>query len=461
MPKLSDTMEEGKIIKWLKQPGDRVRSGDLLAEVETDKANMEIESFDEGVVSELKVAEGESAPVGAVIAVLAAEGEAPAKASGDGKKAAAKEAPTKEAPAKEAPTKEAPRQESAAKATPAASTSGAKSEAKDERAAETGKTTEAPPTERVPAAKAPAADVVRSIAPPARGGEGVKASPLARKIAAERGVDLTRLQGSGPGGRIVQKDVEGAGGATAREGGRPTPAKEPRPAAGPMPAGRREFSRTRKTTAKRMAEAKRDIPHFYVSGDLAMDDAARVREDLAGLGGDFEGVTVTHLLVKACALALRRVPEMNASLDVDGVVIHEHVHIGIATATDEGLLVPVVHDADRIALAALVAETRAVVGRARAGKPAGQDLSGATFTISNLGMFPVAHFAAVVNPPQAAILSVGTIREVPVVRDGAIVPGRVMTVTLSCDHRVVDGALAGRFLAELKVLVEAPTALVV
>jgi pyruvate dehydrogenase E2 component (dihydrolipoamide acetyltransferase) len=152
---------------------------------------------------------------------------------------------------------------------------------------------------------------------------------------------------------------------------------------------------------------------------------------------------------------------MNASLDVDGVIIHEHVHIGIATATDEGLLVPVVHDADRIALGALVAEARAVVGRARAGKPAGQDLSGATFTISNLGMFPVSHFAAVVNPPQAAILSVGTIRDVAVVRDGAVVPGRLMTVTLSCDHRVVDGALAGRFLAELKALIEAPIALVV
>jgi pyruvate dehydrogenase E2 component (dihydrolipoamide acetyltransferase) len=453
MPKLSDTMEEGKILKWLKQPGDRVRSGDLLAEVETDKANMEIESFDEGVVSELKVAEGESAPVGAVIAVLAAEGEAPAKAaSGDGKKAAAKEPQAK---AESEPEGKEPQK------TPAASAKGAAGKAesapaKDERAAETGKTTEAPPTERVPAAKAPAADAARSTAAPARAGEGVKASPLARKIAAERGVDLKALKGSGPGGRIVQKDVE----ATAREG-RPAPAKEPRPPAGPMPAGRREFSRTRKTTAKRMAEAKREIPHFYVSGDLAMDDAARVREELATLGGEFEGVTVTHLLVKACALALRRVPEMNASLDVDGVVIHEHVHIGIATATDEGLLVPVVHDADRIALAALVAEARAVVGRARAGKPAGQDLSGATFTISNLGMFPVSHFAAVVNPPQAGILSVGTIREVPVVRDGAVVPGRLMTVTLSCDHRVVDGALAGRFLAELKALVEAPVALVV
>jgi pyruvate dehydrogenase E2 component (dihydrolipoamide acetyltransferase) len=210
-----------------------------------------------------------------------------------------------------------------------------------------------------------------------------------------------------------------------------------------------------------MADAKRDVPHCYVSGDLAMDEAVRLREGLAALGGDFEGITLTHLIVKACGLALRRVPEMNASFDVDGVVVHEHVNVGIAAATDDGLLVPILRDVDRAPLAAVVRATRAAVGRARAGKPAGDDLSGGTFTVSNLGMFPVAHFAAVVNPPQAAILAVGTVRDVPVVRDGAVVPGRMMTVTLSCDHRVVDGALAGRFLAELKAVVEQPLALVV
>jgi pyruvate dehydrogenase E2 component (dihydrolipoamide acetyltransferase) len=217
----------------------------------------------------------------------------------------------------------------------------------------------------------------------------------------------------------------------------------------------------RKTTAKRMADAKRDIPHFYVSGDLAMDEAVRLREGLAALGGEFDGVTLTHLIVKACGLALRRVPEMNASFDVDGVVVHEHVNVGIAAATDDGLLVPVLRDVDRAPLASVVHGARAAVARARAGKPSGDDLSGGTFTVSNLGMFPVAHFAAVVNPPQAAILAVGTVREVPVVRDAAIVPGRLMTVTLSCDHRVVDGALAGRFLAELKAVIEQPLALVV
>jgi len=414
MPKLSDTMEEGKILKWLKQPGDRVKSGDLLAEVETDKANMEIESFDEGVVQELTVKEGDSAPVGAVIAVLGAEGEAPAAA-----KPAAK---------KEEPKKEEPKKEEAKKAD-------AKPEAK-------------PAPKAAPAPTAPAA----------KEAGGVKASPLARKIASERGVDLSTVRGTGPGGRIVREDIEGGGGtapaATAPPSARPVEAPAPS-------AGRQELSRTRKTTAKRMADAKRDIPHFYASADLDMEEAVRVREQLVKLGGAFDGVTVTHLLVKACGMALRRVPEMNASPDVDGVVIHEHVNVGIATATDQGLLVPVVRDVDTSPIADVVARARAVVGRARAGKPGGDDLSGATFTISNLGMFPVSHFAAVVNPPQAAILAVGTIRDMPIVRDGAVVPGKLMTVTLSCDHRVVDGALAGRFLGELKALIENPLALVV
>jgi len=422
MPKLSDTMEEGKILKWLKQPGDRVKSGDLLAEVETDKANMEIESFDEGVVQELRVAEGESAAVGAVIAVLGAEGEAkPAKD--------AKPAPAAKPEAK--PASPPPAEKPAAK-TP-------------------------PEPAKAPARPAPAPEEHAAGAEPPPGAP-VKSSPLARKVASERGVDLASVRGTGPGGRIVREDVEKAGGAKAPEAARTATAPA---AAAPVTAGRRELSRMRKTTAKRMADAKRDIPHFYVSTDLDVEEAVRVREQLVKLAGPFEGVTVTHLLVKACGLALRRVPEMNASPDVDGVVVHEHVNVGIATATEQGLIVPVVRDVDRAPLADVVAAARAVVGRARAGKPAGDDLSGATFTISNLGMFPVSHFAAVVNPPQAAILAVGTIRAVPVVRDAAVVPGQLMTVTLSCDHRVVDGALAGRFMGELKTLIENPLALVV
>jgi pyruvate dehydrogenase E2 component (dihydrolipoamide acetyltransferase) len=437
MPKLSDTMEEGKILKWLKQPGDRVKSGDLIAEVETDKANMEVESFDEGVVQELRVKEGDSVPVGAVIAVLGAEGEAPAASK---PAAAKKEEPKKEEPKKDEPKKDEPKKDEPKKEEPKKTEAKpAPKEAAVEKKAETG-ASDAPAAKPAPA--------------PAKESGGVKASPLAKKIATERGVDLSTVRGTGPGGRIVREDVEGAGGAA--------PAPSPRPAeAAPVAAGRQELSRTRKTTAKRMADAKRDIPHFYVSADLEMDEAVRVREQLVKLGGAFDGVTVTHLLVKACGMALRRVPEMNASPDVDGIVVHEHVNGGIATATEQGLLVPVVKDVDTTPIADVVARARAVVGRARAGKPGGDDLSGATFTISNLGMFPVSNFAAVVNPPQAAILAVGTIRDVPVARAGAIVPGKLMTVTLSCDHRVVDGALAGRFLGELKALIENPLALVV
>jgi pyruvate dehydrogenase E2 component (dihydrolipoamide acetyltransferase) len=432
MPKLSDTMEEGKILKWLKQPGDPVKSGDVLAEVETDKANMEIEAFDEGVVGELKVAEGESAAVGAVIAVLRADGETGAKAATKPEKPAAASEPGSEAPSVAAPAPKKPAGVPAA-AKPAS-----------------------PPAAASAPTRAPASQAGESTERP-------KASPLARKIASERGVDLRAVRGTGPGGRIVRHDVDESGGAAPEAGPAEAPrAMSPAPAASAAgTAGRRELSRTRKTTAKRMADAKRDIPHFYASADLAMDEAMRVREGLVALGGAFEGITVTHLLIKACGLALRRVPEMNASPDVDGVIVHEHVHVGIATATDQGLIVPVVHDVDRRPLAEVVATARAVVGRARAGKPAGDDLSGATFSISNLGMYPVSHFAAVVNPPQAAILAVGTIRAVPVVRAGVVVPGQLMTVTLSCDHRVVDGALAGKYLAELKALVENPIALLV
>jgi pyruvate dehydrogenase E2 component (dihydrolipoamide acetyltransferase) len=209
-----------------------------------------------------------------------------------------------------------------------------------------------------------------------------------------------------------------------------------------------------------MAEAKRDVPHFYASADVAMEEASRMKMQLAALGGNYDGITLTHLIVKAVGVALRRVPEMNASLDGDAVVLHAEVNIGLATAVDDGLLVPVVRGCDREPLHVLVPRMRALVARARAGKFHADDLTGATFSVSNLGMYPVSQFAAVVNPPHAAILAVGAVRDEPVVRDGAIVPGKVMTVTLSCDHRIVDGALAGRFLSALKPLLEQPLALV-
>ncbi len=419
MPKLSDTMEEGKILHWLKHVGDRVAIGDVLAEVETDKANMELEAYDEGVLAEVRVGEGEAAPVGAVIAVLAEAG-APAAAS----KPASAAAPSP---------------------TPAA------------RPGDGG----AAPVREV---RRPAA--VRRSEPPAQGDEGgrVRASPLARRIAEERGIDLRAITGTGPGGRVVERDVATAAKSTATrteartEAAPPAAPPRPRPEV-PAPGTRVELTRIRRTTAKRMGEAKREVPHFYASADIAMDEAVRLKEGLTALGGDYTGLTYTHLVLKAVGLALRRVPELNASYDGDAMVLHEAVNVGLATAIDDGLVVPVVHHCDREPLAAIVRLAKGLVERARAGRFAGDDLSGATFTLSNLGMFPVSEFAAVINVPQAAILAVGAIRDLPVVRERQIVPGRLMTVTLSSDHRIIDGALAGRFLRELKALLEQPLAL--
>jgi len=440
MPKLSDTMEEGRIIRWLKQRGDRIAIGDILAEVETDKANMELEAFDEGTLAEIRTPEGESAPVGAVIAVLSEGGvaaEAPPAATteqGAPKPAAAPAPEAREKPAAKAPV---PPPEAEA------------------RAAE-------PAPETREAKPAPQADPE-----PEEAGSRVRASPLARRIARDRGVALDSVAGTGPGGRIVERDVEQASASAPK---RPAAADAPsrpravaavaRPAAAAAPSRRVELGKMRRTTAKRMAEAKRDIPHFYASSDVAMDECVRLKEGLGELEGEYTGLTYTHLVLKAVGVALRRVPEMNASLDDESVVLHDTVHVGLATATDQGLVVPVVRDCDRQPLGALVAQVRGLVERARAGKFAADDLRGGTFTVSNLGMYPVSHFAAVVNPPQAAILAVGTVRAVPVVRDGEVVPGHQMTVTLSCDHRIVDGALAGGFLRELVRLLEAPLALV-
>ena len=426
MPKLSDTMEEGKILKWLKHPGDHVAIGEIIAEVETDKANMELEAYDEGTLAEVRVPEGESAPVGAVIAVLAAPGDGVAArpGAGAGKAAAAAE--------KAAPSARAP----------ASAPGGAAAKA------EAGREPFRPTVVRRP-------EPVESRGAAA----SVKASPLARRIAQEHGLDLAQVTGTGPGGRIVQKDVEAA--LAARGGPPPAPAKPAAPAeARPAAESRVELSRIRRTTAKRMGESKREIPHFYASTEIAMDEAARLKEALAALEGEYEGLTYTHVVLKAVGLALTRVPELNASYDGDAMVLHEAVNVGVATAVDDGLVVPVVRHCDREPLAAIVRQARGLLERARSGRFASDDLTGATFTLSNLGMLPVTEFAAVINPPQAAILAVGTIRETPVVREGQIVPGRRMTVTVSCDHRIIDGMLAGRFLRELKGLLENPLALV-
>ena len=415
MPRMSDTMEEGKILKWLKKVGDRIEVGDIIAEVETDKADMEMEALDDGFLTEIRAQEGESVPVGAVIALLGEEAEVGV------------------APAPPTRTVSSP-----------AST---------------------PPAEKRADAQAspPAAKKVRKIReaapkkPPARKkDERILASPIVRKIAAERGIELARVRGSGPGGRIIKQDLEGAEAATL-----PAVESSPPPPVSP-PTGKVEpFSRMRATIAKRMADSMREAPHFYVTTEIDMSEAVRLRTSLKLSDRVSAEVTYTHLLVKAVAVALGRHPRLNASFTGDGRELKAEINIGIAVALDDGLIVPVLHDCQALSLLDIAAQANALVERARAGKPTTQDLSGGSFTISNLGMYPVEHFTAVINPPQAAILAMSAIKERPAVRDGQVVIARTMMATLSCDHRVLDGATGAQFLEELKNLLENPVGLMV
>ena len=418
MPRMSDTMEEGKILKWLKTVGERVEVGDIIAEVETDKADMEMEALDDGFLTEIRAQEGESAPVGAVIALLGEEAEIGV-----------------------APTPPA-RPARASVATP--------------------------PAEKRPPAKAspPAAKKVRKIReaapkkPPARKkDERILASPIVRKIAAERGIELATVRGSGPGGRIIKQDIEGAEALPVA-----AELETPRASAPAVstPTGRVEpFSRMRATIAKRMADSMREAPHFYVTTEIDMSEAVRLRTSLKLSDRVSADVTYTHLLVKAVAVALGRHPRLNASFSGNGRELKAEINVGIAVALDDGLIVPVLHGCQAMSLLDIAAQANGLVERARTGKPTTQDLSGGTFTISNLGMYPVEHFTAVINPPQAAILATSAIKERPTVRDGQVVISRTMMATLSCDHRVLDGATGAQFLEELKNLLENPVGLMV
>ncbi len=418
MPRMSDTMEEGKILKWLKKVGDRIEVGDIIAEVETDKADMEMEALDDGFLTEIRAQEGESVPVGAVIALLGEEAEV-GVASTPPARTARSSVPTLPAEKK-----------ADAKASPSA--------AKKVR-----KIREAAPKK-----------------PPVRKkNERILASPIVRKIAAERGIELAKVQGSGPGGRIIKQDLEGAEAI-------PVAAELKTPLASPpaatTPTGRVEpFSRMRATIAKRMADSMREAPHFYVTTEIDMSEAVRLRTSLKLSDRVSADVTYTHVLVKAVAVALGRHPRLNASFTGDGRELKDEINIGIAVALDDGLIVPVLHDCQALSLLDIAAQANALVERARTGKPTTQDLSGGSFTISNLGMYPVEHFTAVINPPQAAILATSAIKERPVVRDGQVVISRTMMATLSCDHRVLDGATGAQFLQELKNLLENPVGLMV
>lgn len=459
LPKLSPTMEEGVLLKWVKKEGDKVSPGDLVAEVETDKANMDFNMEDSGTILKLLVGEGATVKLGAPVAILGKPGEdiaallTQALSGGNG-----------------ASTTPAVASAPASAAKPAASA----------------------PTASVASASVPAAPVAATPPPvPAASNAQagtVLASPLAKSLAVELGIDLRKLKGSGPGGRIVERDVRAAAGgipqaapidhsipidisvSVSQPVSQPIAAMTPQaPAATALAVGQpRSYfdgytdepaSNMRRRIAARLTEAKRDVPHFYLQRQVNAAPMLAFRQRLNDLLGDRGKVSVNDLIVKATALALRRVPGCNASWEGDAIRRYHGVHIGIAVAIDDGLVTPVVRDADLKGIGAIAAEVRDLADRAKKRGLKAHEISGSTFTISNLGMFGIERFTAIINPPEAGILAVGAVQDVPVVENGAVVPGKRLMLTMSCDHRVIDGALGSQLLAALTDLLEHPEAL--
>lgn len=415
MPRLSDTMTEGVVAKWHAKLGDSITEGKLLAEIETDKATMDFEAFpgQEGVLLHIGVQEGQTAPVDAILAILGAAGE-DVSALIAGGAASAPAAPEAAAQSAEVP------------ATPVA------------------------------AAPAPAAPAPAAVAPsvPASADGRLKASPLARSLASELGVNLSNVAGTGDGGRITKRDVEMAAAS-------PVSAAAPAVAAVSFPSSGHldtPVSQMRKTIAKRLAESKFTAPHFYLTVAVDMSAASAARAEINATG-DVK-ISFNDLVVKSVAKALKKHPAVNSAWMGDFVRTHYDVHIGVAVAVEDGLLVPVVRHADAKGLAEISSEVRSFAQKAKDKKLQPSDWSGNTFTISNLGMFGIEEFTAIINPPDAAILAVGGIQEVPVVKNGAVVPGQVMKMTLSCDHRVIDGATGAAFLNTVKGYLERPLSLI-
>lgn len=424
LPALSPTMEEGRITKWLKKEGDKVSSGDAIAECETDKSNLEIEATDSGTILKILVPAGTSAPIGATIAWLGKPGEAvpdapaaaPAKAKAEEK---APEAPKQEAAARPAP-KPAEEQTAPIKAT-------------------------VPPK---PKAKTSA---------PAATGERLRVSPVARKIAADQGVDLSAVAGSGPQGRIVKSDVEQAAAAPKSEkkaAGAPiirvTPGER-------LPNDSIPLTNMRKVIAQRLGEVKPGVPHFYLSVDVEMDAALRIRDEAKT---QELKISVNDIVVKAVAVAVRKFPRINQIYAGDHLEQLHTVDVGVAVAIEDGLITPVVKDADQKGLAQLGEEVRELAGRAKKKALKPDEYSGGSITVSNLGMFGIDSFIAVINPPQAAIIAVGRVEPKVVVRDGQMVIRQMMSMTLSGDHRVIDGAVGAQYLQEVQALLEHPLRLI-
>ncbi|MFO8232696.1 MAG: pyruvate dehydrogenase complex dihydrolipoamide acetyltransferase [Longimonas sp.] len=450
MPKLSDTMEEGVLSAWLVDEGEAVSAGDILAQVETDKATMDLEAFDDGILLKKMIDEGEAVPIGQTIAVLGEEDEDISDLTGD------------------------------AGGSDDASEADASSDAETASAeAEASQPEPASPETEAPASPAGDGELAERTpepvpAPTDASGERVKASPLARRVAQEHSLDLGTVAGTGPNGRIVRSDVEAA--IEQREA-----APEPAPETAPAPSGdgaptpqpapaesvkidvgyeTESISQMRKAISRRLAQSKFTAPHFYLTIDVDMARAAEVRADLneRAEAQDLARISYNDLITKACALALREHDYVNASYHADEGEIRKYddVHVGVAVAIDEGLITPVIRNADQKGLTQIAAETRELATKARDRELQPEEYEGATFTTSNLGMFGIEEFTAILNPPNAAILAIGGIRDEPVVEDGEIVPGKRMKVTLSCDHRVVDGAVGAQFLDTVRGYLEDP-----
>lgn len=417
MEALSPTMEEGRLVKWLKNEGDKIASGDVLAEVETDKAIMELVARGEGVLRKRLIAENATAPVGTLIGVIAA--------------------PDEKIDDLTAGTPE--KKDGAAAAQPSPAPASA-------------------PQPAAPAAEAPAPTARPQPKPQSSGPRpqtsAAKSSPLARRLAAERGLDLTSVSGSGPGGRIVKRDIEAARVAA-------TAAPEPR---APRPRSDADYSdvpltQIRKTIARRLVESIGPIPTFYLTAEVDMERVAEMRGAMAQLGDEFK-VSFNDIVLKAVATALAQHPECNAHWLGDAMRFWNRVHLGIAVATEAGLITPVIFDADQKRLSEIAFEARDLALRARERRLKPEEYTGSTFTVSNLGMFGVEHFTAIINPPEAGILAVGAIEARPVVHNESVIVRRRMRVTMSCDHRIIDGAAGAKFLRTLKRLIENPLMLV-
>jgi pyruvate dehydrogenase E2 component (dihydrolipoyllysine-residue acetyltransferase) len=445
MEALSPTMEEGRLVKWLKNEGEPVKNGETLAEVETDKAIMELVARGEGVLRKRLLNENDAAPVGQLIAVIAAPDEnIDALVGSAGGAAAGAAAPP--------PSDVVAKANETAGASPVPRTA---SQAQGEAST--------PPQEKVasapPAAPPPRPSAPPASPPPASGGNGgrTRSSPLARRMASDSGLDLQAVQGSGPGGRIIKRDIEAA---VASGGARPqTPPAAPDSRLTGADFRDIPLSQIRKTIARRLSESIGPIPTFYLTAEFDMERVTEMRTAMAALGDEFK-VSFNDIVLKAVATALAQHPEVNAHWLGDKMRYFNRVHLGMAVAIDEGLITPVIFDADRKRMSEISRESRELAKRARERKLKPEEYTGSTFSVSNLGMFGIDQFTAIINPPEVGILAIGALEEKPIVIDGALAHRRRMRVTMSCDHRVVDGALGARFLQTLRRLIENPLMLV-